>query len=362
MFFGIFDIFPNLLTTGVSTLFPIFASYKALRTRDPAQLTPWLMYWVVFTIGQTAEAYVGWAVDWLPFYAWLRFGAYCYLVAPGAAGAPHLYTTYVHPFLAEHEAEIDRFISEAHDNAKRAGFNYLKQAIEFLKVNVLGLPPREPTPPPSRAGAAGAAAGSYAQNLFSRFNLPAAGQGLAAPAGDFYGLVAGALQGAAAWQKTGSGGGARGEGPEALIPEEVSRSSPEERLSYISSRKDQLRMLMQAFDREADHLSSTRSSSENRTPGEFRESGEGFLSKSKSELEFDRVEYDEALGEDHHHGQQHGNKMGQRTASGGWMPWQWGGSGAGAGSPQGHDSGSTSRERSRSRDDRARSSGNDLAY
>ncbi|KAK7552121.1 TB2/DP1, HVA22 family-domain-containing protein [Phyllosticta citricarpa] len=352
MFFGIFDIFPNLLTTGVSTLFPIFASYKALRTRDPAQLTPWLMYWVVFTIAQTTEAYAGWAVEWLPFYAWLRFGAYCYLVAPGAEGAPHLYTTYVHPFLAEHEAEIDRFISEAHDNAKRAGLNYLKQAIEFLKVNVLGLQPREPTPPPSRAGAAGAAAGSYAQSLFSRFNLPAARDGLAAPAGDFYGLVAGALQGAAAWQKSGSS--ARGDGPEALIPEELSRSSPEERLSYISSKRDQLRMLMQAFDREADHLSS--STSENRTPGEFRESGEGFLSKSKSELEFDRVEYDEAMGEDNHHGQQHQQgKMGQRTASGGWMPWQWGSSGA-----AGQGSGSTSRERSR--EDRARSSGNDLAY
>ncbi|KAK8169683.1 TB2/DP1, HVA22 family-domain-containing protein [Phyllosticta citrichinensis] len=360
MFLGIFDVFPNLLTTGVSTLFPIFASYKALRTRDPAQLTPWLMYWVVFTIAQTTEAYAGWAVDWLPFYAWVRFGAYCYLVAPGAEGAPHLYTTYVHPFLAEHEAEIDRFISEAHDNAKRAGLNYLKQAIEFLKVNVLGLPPREPTPPPSRAGAAGAAAGSYAQNLFSRFNLPAAGQGLAVPAGDFYGLMAGALQGAAAWQKSGSSSSsARGDGPEALIPEELSRSSPEERLSYISSKRDQLRMLMQAFDREADHLST--STSENRTPGEFRDSGEGFLSKSKSELEFDRVEYDEALGEDHSHGQQqHLGKMGQRTASGGWMPWQWGGSGAGGSSAGGHGSGSTSRERSR--EDRARSSGTDLAY
>ena len=30
-----------------SFAFPIFASYKALKANDPAQLTPWIMYWVV---------------------------------------------------------------------------------------------------------------------------------------------------------------------------------------------------------------------------------------------------------------------------------------------------------------------------
>jgi hypothetical protein len=47
-----------------SFLFPIFASYKALKTSDPAQLTPWLMYWVVFSCFLLAESWVGFVLSW----------------------------------------------------------------------------------------------------------------------------------------------------------------------------------------------------------------------------------------------------------------------------------------------------------
>ena len=48
----------------ISFLFPIFASYKALKTSDPAQLTPWLMYWVVFSISLLVESWFYFILAW----------------------------------------------------------------------------------------------------------------------------------------------------------------------------------------------------------------------------------------------------------------------------------------------------------
>lgn len=50
-----------------SFLLPIFASYKALKTSDPAQLTPWLMYWVVFACALLVESWTEWILTWYVF-------------------------------------------------------------------------------------------------------------------------------------------------------------------------------------------------------------------------------------------------------------------------------------------------------
>lgn len=47
-----------------SFLFPLFASYKALKTSDPAQLTPWLMYWVVLACALLVESWTEWLLVW----------------------------------------------------------------------------------------------------------------------------------------------------------------------------------------------------------------------------------------------------------------------------------------------------------
>lgn len=53
---------PNSSIT--SFLFPLFASYKALKTSDPAQLTPWLMYWVVLACALLFESWTEWILVW----------------------------------------------------------------------------------------------------------------------------------------------------------------------------------------------------------------------------------------------------------------------------------------------------------
>ncbi|TID25266.1 hypothetical protein E2P81_ATG04368 [Venturia nashicola] len=297
-----FSIIADLLNIITTVLFPIFASYKALRTADAAQLTPWLMYWVVMSIVGTFESTFNFILCWIPFYSWIRLGGHLYLILPGKQGATEIYQSHVHPFLSEYEEDIDVFISSSHDRAKVMGLQYMKQLIEWAKVNVLGMQPRAPTPPPSRGG-------TYAQQLFSRFNLPSANQGLAAPAGDFYGLIASALQ-----STTATGGTREAQAQDlsasgTLIPDHF--ESNEDRLTYVAAQRERLRVLLSAFDREAVNLAAAPPSNlDGPSSPRGKSTDAGYdLSKSRSEADFDRIEKEEAPA--------------SPSTQGGWMPWNW---------------------------------------
>ncbi|KAL8835705.1 MAG: hypothetical protein Q9170_003207 [Blastenia crenularia] len=299
-----FDIIPNVLSSIITILFPIFASYKALRTSDPAQLTPWLMYWVVISCFSLVEYWTFFVVSWIPFYAYMRLFLLSYLVLPQTQGARLIYQSYIHPFLAHHESDIDIFITSAHDRAKSVGLQYLKRAIDFVKQNVLGMQAQH-APPPSQGE-------TYAQNLLSRFNLPSARHGLAAPAGDFYGLLSAAIGHA------GSSGRSRDVQVEemsrsgTLIPRDITGSA--EKMTFLATQREKLRMLLTVLDKEASDLSNEemiQKDVERRLGGGLEDEN---LKTSRSEADFDTIDDKEELGSE---------KVGN-AAAGGWMPWNWG--------------------------------------
>lgn len=242
----------------------------------------------------------------LPFYSSIRLLLLCYLVLPQTQGAKLIYQTHIHPFLAHHEHDIDNLIISAHDRAKSAGLTYLKRAVEFVKEYLLGIQPKaRPETPPSQGG-------NYAQSLLSRFNLPSAREGLAAPAGDFYGLLSAAL----GTNNTTSGTSSREVQAEdlsrsgTLIPQGMTSAS--EKMTFLSTQRERLRVLLSALDKEADGLSpeaAIEKDVEKRMVGE--QLGEG-LRKSKSEAEFEEIGKDDLRGE------------GAKPQASSWMPWVWG--------------------------------------
>ncbi|KAL2048672.1 hypothetical protein N7G274_000584 [Stereocaulon virgatum] len=300
-----FDILPNLFSSIITILFPIFASYKALRTSDPAQLTPWLMYWVVLSCFSLVESWTWFVLSWVPLYAYLRLLILSYLVLPQTQGAKLLYQKHVHPFLAQHEHDIDNLITSAHDRAKSAGLIYLKRAIEFIKENLLGIQAKARQEEIPQPGA------NYAQSLLSRFNLPSARQGLAAPAGDFYGLLSAALGTISA--SSGAGREAQAEDLSrsgTLIPRGMTSTS--EKMTFLSTQRERLRVLLSALDKEASDLGTEAAIErdvEKRMAGQ--QLGEG-LRKSRSEAEFEEIG-EEELSEDRD----------GKAPAGGWMPWSW---------------------------------------
>jgi hypothetical protein len=65
-----FGIFADLLSSIITILFPAFASFKAIRSGNPAHLTPWLMYWVVLSGILLAESWTVFIIGWYasPFF------------------------------------------------------------------------------------------------------------------------------------------------------------------------------------------------------------------------------------------------------------------------------------------------------
>ncbi|KAJ4327489.1 hypothetical protein N0V84_002015 [Fusarium piperis] len=337
-----FDLFPMILSSVASFLFPIFASYKALKTHDPAELTPWLMYWVVLSCCLLVESWVWFIVSWIPLYGYFRLLFLLYLILPQTQGARRIYEDKIHPWLEENESQIDDFIASAHERLTAAGIAYLKLAIEQFKTKVLGLPPSEqPSPPPEPAQ-------SYTQSLLSRFSVPAArwtGDGSNSTGTDFYSLLSSAV--AAATNAGGSAAGTRTAGSNAtntstLIPPHLRDSN--EKMSFISAQRDRLNILLNALDREAQDLrnetqrAQTRAA-HRRAPSMSYDgteedeptqrppsglSGWSGMSKSRSETDFERIDAESGTEDD---GTVRRRNMGAgtRNTSGTWVPWGWGG-------------------------------------
>jgi receptor expression-enhancing protein 1/2/3/4 len=268
----------------------------------------------------------------IPFYAWIRLGFLLYLILPQTQGARVLYQTHVHPFLHENELAIDDFISSAHDRAKAAGINYIKQAIELIKQHILGLPPKEPTPPATPSTY------TYAQSLLARFNLPSARPafpsnplpGATSTANDFYALLASAVTAATGTSSTQvrdlSNSGT-------LIPPTI---DGEERLTFIAAQRERLSILLSALDKEASTLQSegVKPSAPKTMPSMFFDGSSGSeeevaerpksamsgLSTRRSEADFEKIDAESGAEEV-------GNtrRQAKRTqSSGSWMPWSWG--------------------------------------
>jgi hypothetical protein len=87
-----------------------------------------------------------------------------------------------------------------------------------------------------------------------------------------------------------------------LIPPEI--KSNDERMVYVGQQRERLRVLLQAFDREAFFLAGNE---DTRRPTD--------LSKSKSELDFEKLSSDELEGKS--------SNNAWKAAQGSWMPWNW---------------------------------------
>jgi receptor expression-enhancing protein 1/2/3/4 len=262
-------------------------------------------------------------LSWVPFYSWMRLFAHLYLILPGFQGANFLYQEHIEPFLYHHEREIDDFISQSHDRAKSAGMAYVEMGIEWVKVNVMGFAPGKPESPRPDGQ-------SYAQNLMSRFQMPAA-----RGSNDLYGLVNQALSGASALYGASGAGSAGGtkdaqaadlsRGAANLVPDSIRNN--DDRLHYVTSQRQRLETLLQAFDREQENIR-TQQTGGNRyheTSRSSRSSGNPSpaLSRNRSDAEFDRIERDEASsGSERPPYPLTPPPLGRRTSSG-WMPWNW---------------------------------------
>ena len=350
-----------------SFLFPLFASYKALKTSDPAQLTPWLMYWSVLSCALLVESWAEFILVWVPFYSYIRLFFLLYLVLPQTQGARYLYETYLHPYLEENETHIEDFIASAHDRLKAAGMAYLKQAIEILKTKVLGLPPTQEEAQPASIRTDAASQG-YTQALLNRFSVPAArwaSTGATNAGTEFYNLLAGAVSAATGASTLGAAGegaatsmstpragseGANMTASGTLIPGHIRGS--QEKISFIAAQRERLAFVLSALDKEAKELENSEQARQDRKPGSISLDGPGDggnvsrspsghslwsgLSKSRSEVDFEKIEAESASEEDENGLRKRGGQKDDANLAAGKAGWSflgWGTTGTAPAGP-----------------------------
>lgn len=316
----------NIFRSATTILLPCYLSYKALRLGDPAQTTPWLIYFIILSLSLLAESWTLFIVGWLPFYSWFRLFFLLYLVLPQTQGAKHLYLTYFEPWILDHERQIDDFIGQTHQSLERMGMGYMNVAIEWIREKILGQASPQSqnvagAPAPGTAGYV-----NYASDLLSRFAMPAARTsaapavqaGASAGAAGVFGMLssaAGAALGAA------TGPSASTNTLRAVPPSASQQGSPvpdthtflsnlssmpsDQKSTYITSQRDRLTAMLKALDREqqsvdlayggtgVDNL--THPQSGRRPPSSHSGSGigTGLFTKSRSEQSFDNIDYDD---------------------------------------------------------------------
>ncbi|XP_034102208.1 receptor expression-enhancing protein 3-like [Drosophila albomicans] len=104
----------RLMILSFGTLYPGYASYKAIRAKDVNECTKWLKYWITFAGFTCIEIITDRILFWFPLYYEIKVILVLNLTSPTIEGSSALYSKLVQPMLELHEDEIDEYISHAH--------------------------------------------------------------------------------------------------------------------------------------------------------------------------------------------------------------------------------------------------------
>ncbi|XP_028137340.1 uncharacterized protein LOC114331861 isoform X1 [Diabrotica virgifera virgifera] len=113
------SILSRLVILLIGTLYPAYASYKAVRTKNVREYVKWMMYWIVFALFTCVETFTDVFFSWFPFYYEVKIILVIWLLSPATKGSSILYRKFVHPTLSSREQEIDEYISKAKEQSYR---------------------------------------------------------------------------------------------------------------------------------------------------------------------------------------------------------------------------------------------------
>jgi len=106
-------IFGLSFISNVVGFYPLYWSFKALRSPSTADDDFWLTYWVVYATFGLFESFIDGLFFWLPLYFLVKtaFLVYCFL--PNTRGAEVVYKTVLAPLFARLESDVDGAVNGA---------------------------------------------------------------------------------------------------------------------------------------------------------------------------------------------------------------------------------------------------------
>lgn len=113
-FFGFILCGMGLIASLVGFLYPAYASFKALETKQQDDDKKWLTYWVVYGLFSIIEHFTDLILFWLPFYFEMKIALLIWCMYPSAHNGSMLcYKRVIRPFLLKHEDDIDNAAANA---------------------------------------------------------------------------------------------------------------------------------------------------------------------------------------------------------------------------------------------------------
>ncbi|CAL7939227.1 unnamed protein product [Xylocopa violacea] len=113
-------------------LYPAYASYKAVRTKNVKEYVKWMMYWIVFALFTCAETFTDVFFSfWFPFYYEIKTILVIWLLSPATKGSSILYRRFVHPALIRREAEIDEALARATEQGYTAVLHLGSKGVNY---------------------------------------------------------------------------------------------------------------------------------------------------------------------------------------------------------------------------------------
>ncbi|KAJ8083825.1 hypothetical protein AAF712_000743 [Marasmius tenuissimus] len=113
-----FSLICSIVCAWFAYFLPCFSTYKTLSKRPvvDADVERWCMYWTVIGLFVGFEYVAQWFTSWLPFYWEIKTLFLLFLSIPQIQGSTFIYTTYVQPFFAKNEAQIEESIISVQTN------------------------------------------------------------------------------------------------------------------------------------------------------------------------------------------------------------------------------------------------------
>ncbi|KIK70782.1 hypothetical protein GYMLUDRAFT_254107 [Collybiopsis luxurians FD-317 M1] len=155
---------------------PCYATFKTLSQRPIAEtdVERWCKYWVVIGGFVGLEYFAGWLFSWLPMYWEIKTVWLLFLSLPQIQGSTFIYDSYVQPFFAKNEKEIDAGIVSIQANVLSFIQIRLYALWELLwsvlnKQPPTGQPPANQSNSPNGQGAAPGISLDTALGLFKTY-------------------------------------------------------------------------------------------------------------------------------------------------------------------------------------------------
>nr|AYM54767.1 HVA22-like transcript variant X7 [Cymbidium ensifolium] len=118
--------------------YPAYECFKTVELNRPEieQLRFWCQYWILVAALTVFERVGDTFISWMPMYSEAKVAFFVYLWYPKTRGTTYIYETFLRPYVASHETEIDRNLLELKARACDMVFLYWQKAAIYGQTRI----------------------------------------------------------------------------------------------------------------------------------------------------------------------------------------------------------------------------------